>query len=140
VKMVVREWKRLRLEVFVPLVYKPGDLAEVDFFEVLADVDGKRQKAWMFIMRLMHSGRDFAWLYPRQDQVAFLDGHVRAFEHFGVPHRIVYDNLRSAVARILVGSERELTKRFVALTTHYLVEASFARPRTGHDKGGLEAR
>ena len=38
---------------------------------------------------------------------------------------------RSAVARILVDSERELTKRFLALTTHYLVEASFARPRTG---------
>jgi len=26
------------------------------------------------------------------------------------------------------------------LATHYLLEASFARPRTGHDKGGVEAR
>jgi len=24
----------------VPLTYRPGDLAEVDFFEVLVDVDG----------------------------------------------------------------------------------------------------
>ena len=48
-------------------------------------------KAWMFVMRLMHSGRDFAWLYLRQDQTSFLDGHVRAFAHFGcVPqsHRV----------------------------------------------------
>jgi len=76
-------------------------------------------------------GRDFAWLYPRQDQVSFLDGTVRAFEHFGfVPHRLVYDNLRSAVARILVGSERVLSARFLGLATHYLIEASFARPRT----------
>jgi transposase len=141
VKRVVREWRRQRMEVFVPLTYKAGDLAEVDFFEVLADVDGRRQKAWMFVMRLMYSGRDFAWLYPRQDQVAFLDGHVRAFEHFGaVPHRIAYDNLKPAVSRVLLGSERELTARFLALTTHYLFEASFARPRTGHDKGGVEAR
>lgn len=141
VREMVAEWKRRRLEVFVPLVYKPGDLAEVDFFEVLVDLDGTRRKAWMFVMRLMHSGRDFAWLYPRQDQVAFLDGHVRAFEHFAaVPHRIAYDNLRAAVARILVGSERELSARFLALTTHYLFEPSFARPRTGHDKGGVEAR
>ena len=95
----------------------------------------------MFVMRLMYSGRDFAWLYPRQDQVCFLDGHVRAFEHFGaVPHRAAYDNLKPAVTRVLVGSERELSARFLALTTHYLVEASFARPRTGHDKGGVEAR
>jgi hypothetical protein len=35
----------------------------------------------------MHSGRDFAWLYPRQDQTCFLDGHVRAFAHFGAAPR-----------------------------------------------------
>jgi transposase len=140
VKDIVREWKRRRKEVFVPLVYKPGDLAEVDFFEVFVDVDGERRKAHMFVMRLMHSGRDFAWIYPRQDQTCFLDGHVRAFAHFGaVPHRLVYDNLKAAV-RKLVGSERELTTRFVALATHYLFEACFARPRTGHDKGGVESR
>ena len=36
---------------------------EVDFFEVLVSLRGKRQKAHMFVMRLMHSSRDFAWLY-----------------------------------------------------------------------------
>ena len=46
VKEAVAEWKRQRREVFVPLTYRPGDLAEVDFFEVLVDVNGKRQKAW----------------------------------------------------------------------------------------------
>ena len=141
VKQIVREWKRRKQEVFVPLVYSAGDLAEVDFFEVLVDVAGERRKAHMFVMRLMHSQRDFAWLYPRQDQTCFLDGHVRAFAHFGaVPHRLAYDNLQAAVAKILVGSERELSPRFLALATHYLFEASFARPRTGHDKGGVEAR
>ena len=89
VKDAVAEWKRQRREVFVPLTYRPGDLAEVDFFEVLVDVDGTRRKAWLFLMRLMYSGRDFAWIYERQDQISFLDGHVRAFAHFeGVPaHR-----------------------------------------------------
>ena len=82
VKDAVAEWKRQRREVFVPLTYRPGDLAEVDFFEVLVDVDGTRRKAWLFLMRLMYSGRDFAWIYERQDQISFLDGHVRAFAHF----------------------------------------------------------
>jgi transposase len=141
VREMVAEWKRRRQEVFVPLQYKPGDLGEVDFFEVLVDVAGDRRKAWMFVVRLMCSGRDFAWLYPRQDQVCFLDGHVRAFEHFGcVPHRLVYDNLKPAVTRILVGSERQLSARFLALATHYIVEPCFARPATGHDKGGVESR
>ena len=60
VRSEVAEWKRQRREVFVLLVYKPGFLAEVDFFETIVDVDGHRQKVWMFLMRLMHSGRDFA--------------------------------------------------------------------------------
>ena len=53
VKAAVAEWKRQRREVFVPLTYRPGDLAEVDFFEVLVDIDGTRRKAWLFLMRLI---------------------------------------------------------------------------------------
>jgi transposase len=141
VKEAVAEWKRQRREVFVPLVYPAGDLAEVDFFEVLVQLAGVMVKAWMFVMRLMHSGRDFAWLYPRQDQVSFLDGHVRAFAHFGcVAQRIAYDNLKAAVTKHLVGSERLLAPRFEALSSHYLFEPCFCRPRTGHDKGGVESR
>jgi transposase len=141
VKDAVAEWKRQRREVFVPLTYRPGDLAEVDFFEVFVDLDGTRRKAWLFLMRLMYSGRDFAWIYERQDQISFLDGHVRAFAHFaGVPMRLAYDNLKPAVVRILVGGERALTPRFVALASHYLFEPCFCRPGEGHDKGGVEAR
>jgi transposase len=141
VKEAVAEWRRRRREVFVPLTYRPGDLAEVDFFEVLVDVGGTRRKAWLFLMRLMYSGRDFAWIYERQDQISFLDGHVRAFAHFdAVPGRLAYDNLRAAVVRILVGGERALTARFAALASHYLFEPCFCRPGEGHDKGGVEAR
>ena len=141
VKAAVAEWKRQRREVFVPLTYRPGDLAEVDFFEVLVDLDGVRRKAWLFLMRLMYSGRDFAWIYERQDQISFLDGHVRAFAHFeGVPARVAYDNLRAVVVRILVGGARTLTPRFTALASHYLLEACFCRPGEGHDKGGVESR
>lgn len=141
VKQAVAEWRRQRREVFVPLTYRPGDLAEVDFFEVLVDLAGTRRRAWLFLMRLMYSGRDFAWIYERQDQVSFLDGHVRAFTHFGgVPGRVAYDNLRAAVIRILVGGERALTPRFAALASHYLLEPCFCRPGEGHDKGGVEAR
>jgi transposase len=136
----LKERKRLSMEVFVPLVHRAGDEAQVDFFEVQIDVNGERRKAWMFAMRLMYSGKDFAWLYDHCDQVAFLDGHVRAFEHFnGVPARCVYDNLKPAVIRI-VGGHRELSGRFLALASHYLFEPCFARVATGHDKGGIEAR
>ncbi len=140
VRAYLAEKRRARQEVYLPLVWRAGDAAQVDFFKVTVEVAGERQKAWLFVLRLMYSGRDFAWLYERCNQVAFPDGHVRAFEHLGgVAQRCIYDNLKAAVKRRL-GIERELSARFLALCSHYLFEPCFARPGEGHDKGGVEAR
>jgi transposase len=140
VRSYLREWRRRRAEVFIPLVHRPGDEAQVDFFEVTVEVAGQRRKAWQFVMRLMYSGRDFVWLYERCDQLAFLDGHVRAFAAFGgVPARCVYDNLTAAVARTAF-PHRQLAQRFQALVSHYVFEPCFARIGVGHDKGGVESR
>jgi transposase len=136
----LRERRRQRAEVYIPLIHRAGDEAQVDFFEVTVEIDGVWVKAWKFLLRLMHSGREFVWLYQRCDRLAFFDGHVRAFAYLGgVPHRGVYDNLAAAVRKI-VGAERQLTKRFEALVSHYLYEPCFARVGEGHDKGGVESR
>ncbi|MDE2967344.1 MAG: IS21 family transposase [Chloroflexota bacterium] len=136
----LREWRRRRAEVYVPLVHRPAESAQVDFFEVWVDLAGERRPVWLLVFRLMHSGRDYVRLYERQDQLAFLDGHVRALEHFGgVPRRMVYDNLSAAVRRVQF-PRRQLTQRFAALASHYAFEPSFARPGEGHDKGGVEGR
>lgn len=140
VREYLKEKRRQAAEVYIPLVHRPGEEAQVDFFEVTVDEAGGRRKAWKFLVRLMYSGRDFAWLYERCDQLSFLDGHVRAFAHLGgVPRRLVYDNLAAAVKR-RVGVEPELTDRFLALVSHYAFEPCFARRGEGHDKGGVEAR
>lgn len=140
VRDVLRERKRRAMEAFVPLVHRAGDEAQIDFFEVTVDVGGERRKAWKFVMRLMYSKRDFAWIYDRQDQIAFLDAHVRAFEFFGaVPRRLVYDNLKLAVTKVQF-PKRDLTARFRALVSHFQFEPCFARPGEGHDKGGVESR
>lgn len=140
VRVYLAERRRAASEVFIPLEYAAGDCAQVDFFEVTVDIGGERRKAWKLLIRMMFSGRDFARLYDRCDQVAFLDGHVRAFAHFGgVPARMIYDNLKPAVKR-RVGLNIELAARFEALVSHYLFEPCFARPGEGHDKGGVESR
>jgi len=140
VRAYLREKRRQDAEVFIPLIYRPGEVAQVDFFEVAVEIEGQRRKVWMFLIYLMYSGRTFGWLYERCDQVSFLDGHVRAFAHFGgIPWRMVYDNLTPAVKKIVRG-DRDLTGRFKALVSHYLFEPCFARPGEGHDKGGVEGR
>lgn len=141
VREYLAEKRRQSAEVFIPLVHRPGEEAQVDFFEVQVDESGVRRKAWKFLVRLMYSGRDFVQLYDGCDRPSFLEGHVRAFAHFGgVPQRMVYDNLSAAVKRIAGLKERQLTDRFKALCAHYLFEPCFARPREGHDKGGVEGR
>lgn len=142
VREYFREYRRRRQEVFIPLIHRAGDEAQVDFFEVTVEANGQQRKAWKFLARLMYSGRDFTWLYEQCDQLAFLDGHVRAFAHWqGVPARLVYDNLSVAVNRRVKGEvERRLTDRMRALASHYLFEPCFARVGEGHDKGGVEAR
>jgi transposase len=140
VRQYVRQKKLQAAEVFVPLRYRPGELAEVDFFDVVVEERGQQRHAWKFLRHLMYSGAAFVWLSDRCDQLALLDAHVRAVAYFGgVPQRIAYDNLTPAVRKI-VGAERALTDRFTALASHYLFEACFARPGAGHDKGGVESR
>ncbi len=138
VRRMVRELRLTDQEVYIPLVHRPGDSCQVDFFEVIVVVSGIRRKVWLFLLYLSCSGRSFCRLYEQGDQLSFLDGHVRAFEHFGgLPARSVYDNLKAAVRQIVVGG-RLLSVRFQALLSHYTLEACFARPGEGHDKGLVE--
>jgi transposase len=141
VRKYVAEVRRKAAEVFIPLVHRAGDEAQVDFFEVTVDEAGTRRKVWKFLLRSMYSSRDFVYLYDRCDRASFLDGHVRAFACFGaVTRRVIYDNLSAAVRRIVGLQERTLTDRFQALVSHYLFEPCFARRGEGHDKGGVEGR
>ena len=140
VRRMVRERQASQAEVFVPLVHRPGDSGQVDFFEVTVRLKGVDQKVWMFLLHLPSSGRGYLRLYERSDQLSFLDGHVRAFECLGgLPDRLIYDNLKAAVKRRVAG-DIELSTRFMALLSHYTVEACFARPGEGHDKGAVERR
>jgi hypothetical protein len=49
-----------------------------------------------------------------------------------------YDNLRSAVKKILRGPQREETARFIAFRSHWGFESEFCTPGEGHEKGGVE--
>ena len=131
----------LKREAFVPLVHAPGVEAEVDWYEADVDFPGGRERVQFFQMRACASGREFHMAFPRQTQQAFLEAHVAAFDYFGgVFERVRYDNLSSAVQKVLRGRRRIETDRFVALRSHYLFDSEFCRPgKAGaHEKGGVE--
>lgn len=125
-------------EMFVPLKHPAGE-AQVDFGEALAVIAGVERKAHYLVMDLPHSDDCFVVAFPAETTEAFLEGHVRAFAYFGgVPTRILYDNTKIAVAKILGGTERHRTRAFSELQSHYLFADKFGRPAKGNDKGKVE--
>lgn len=129
----------VRRETFVPQSYAWGVEAQVDGYEAYADLDGERIKLQVFSMRSMASGAAYHRAYLRATQQAFLEAHELAFHYFGgVFRRLRYDNLTSAVKKILRGYQREETARFIAFRSHWQYEASFCTPGEGHEKGGVE--
>jgi transposase len=125
-------------EMFVPLVHPAGE-AQVDFGEALVVIAGVEQKAHYLVMDLPQSDDCFVAAFPAETTEAFLEGHVRAFAYFGgVPTRILYDNTRIAVAKILGGEERQRTRSFSELQSYYLFADKFGRPAKGNDKGKVE--
>jgi len=138
VKEVVRSLRQTSQEVFVPLVHRPGE-AQVDFGYALANVAGVLRKVAFFVMALPYSDASFVMAFERECTETFWEGHAQAFEFFeGVPRRITYDNTKVAVAQILGGRGRKLTKGFLQLKSHYLFDHHFCRVRRGNEKGVVE--
>ncbi len=139
----VRERKRqlglVLRETFVPQSYTWGQEAQVDWYEAWADLGDERTRLQVFAMRSMASGAAFHRAYRHATQQAFLEAHELAFAYFGGVFRLLrYDNLASAVRKILRGHRREETARFVAFRSHWRFAAEFCTPGEGHEKGGVE--
>jgi transposase len=143
----VREYVRKRKvelgligrEIFIPQSYRWGVEAQVDWYEACAELDGERQKVQIFCLRSMGSGGAYHRAYPHASQQAFLEGHELAFAHFGGVFEVLrYDNLASAVKKILRGHQREETERFIAFRSHWGFQSEFCTAGAGHEKGGVE--
>jgi hypothetical protein len=126
-------------ETFVPQSYAWGVEAQVDWYEAYADLAGERTKLQVFSMRSMASGGAFHCAFLHASQQAFLEGHELAFAYYsGVFRKLRYDNLTSAVKKILRGYQREQTARFIAFRSHWRFDSEFCTPGQGHEKGGVE--
>ena len=131
--------RRKRPKVYLPLEYDPGTDGQVDWGEAVVVMAGEQEKVQLFVMRLSYSRKQFVMAFPSQKQEAFFAGHVQAFHYFGgIPHRLSYDNLKTAVYKVLEGSKRQEQRQFTAFRSHYLFESHFCTPGAGHEKGGVE--
>jgi transposase len=143
VRLYVRERKRQlgwsTRATCVPQSYAPGQEGQVDWYEAWAELGGAPVKLQVFSLRSMVSGAAFHRAYQRATQQAFLEAHEHAFHYFqGVFRLLRYDNLKSAVKKILRGLRREETTRFIAFRSHWRFQSDFCTPAQPHEKGGIE--
>ena len=138
VKDYVREHRRHRREMFVPLTHPPGH-AQADFGEAWAVIAGVKQKVHFFAFDLPQSDASYVRAYRAATAEAWVDGHVHAFSFFGaVALSIVYDNDRCLVSRIERDGTRRRTRLFSGFLSHYLIGDRYGRPGKGNDKGAVE--
>ena len=124
---------------FLPLERTPG-CGQVDFGEFLYyDAGGQEQKGYALTISFPHSNMGYTQAFPSQNQECLLEGMKRIFEHMGgVPPRLRFDNMTTAVAQVLRGTERFLTEGFSRFMLHYRFQAEFCNPASGNEKGNVE--
>jgi transposase len=134
-----RKKKKGKKDSYLPLEFDPGMDAQVDWTEAEVILAGVRMIVQIFILRLNYSKVRFVMAFPFQKQEAFFEAHIHAF-HFvgGVPRRLTYDNLKTAVYRILEGHNRREQESFKRFRSYYLFESYYCNPAQGHEKGGVE--
>ena len=126
-------------QVFVPLIFKPGEVCQFDWSQEVVEIGGIEQTIKVAHFRLAYSRKMFVMAYPREAQEMVMDAHNKAFTFYGgVPLQMVYDNPKTIVDTVFVGKQRKFNRRFMALANHYLFEPVACTPAAGWEKGQVE--
>jgi transposase len=125
--------------VYLPLEPQLGLEGEVDWGSCQVIVAGQYTPLHLFCMRSKGSGKAFACCFPCERQPAFFEGHLKAFAFYGgVFRNLIYDNLTTAVDKVLRGKERKLNESFHRFQAYYNFSPRFCNVGQAHEKGGVE--
>lgn len=140
IRKVVRTRRPVVREAFIPLQFQLGHQFQFDWGEADVTIQGQSMRVYLFCVQLSASRKKFVRAYLHERQEAFLDGFVRAFKYFGgVPAEGLFDNLKTAVVKVLSGRDRVEQETFLALQAHYLFKAEFCNVASGNEKGQIES-
>ena len=130
---------RRQPEPFMRLSALPAEEAQVDWGHFGKHQVGAATRPLVaFVMTLSWSRMTWVQYFHDMKMTNFQRGHVDAFEFFGgVPRKLLYDNLKSAVTERIGGAIR-FNDDLLELASHYGFEPRAAAPRRGNEKGRVE--
>jgi transposase len=143
VRRYVQKWRKTdggkEAKAFIPLSFAPGEALQFDWSYEQIELGGVNVKIKVAQFRLCHSRMPFCIAYTRETLEMLLDAHVKAFAFYGGSCRkVIYDNLKTVVNKVLMGKERTFNRRFISLASHYLFEPIACTPAAGWEKGQVE--
>jgi transposase len=139
-KYVAREKQSLyaNKQNFLPLEHQPGE-AQIDFGKAEFIENKKSYYGSYLNVSFPYSNAGFLQLFKGENFECLAEGLGNIFKHInGVPHRQWYDNMSTAVNKILKGGKRDLTSSFIKLKEHYCFNAVFCNRNAGNEKGNVE--
>lgn len=129
------------IQAFQRTVYPPGEIGQVDWARMpdpIPDALGKLRPVYAFVMVLGYSRMLTVIFSFRTRLVDFLRCHAEALAFFGgVPHTIVYDNLKSVVLHRR-GAEVTFNPQFLPFADRYGFRPWATWPGEPHEKGLVE--
>ena len=126
-------------EAYIRQAYLAGDVCEFDWGEIKLLIGGKRSSLHLAVFTCAYSNYRYAYVYHRQDTLSFMEAHTRFFCQIGGVHRkMVYDNMRVAVAKFVGRHEKEPTRALLELRGYYHFTHRFTNFYRGNEKGHVE--
>lgn len=138
IRKYTREIKNKTPEGFIPLTHNPGEYLEIDWGDMYAFIDEAKTKVSVFCSALPFSYKIYAVPLPTKAYDSFFWGHVKSFDFFGgIPEKLLYDNLRTAVFK--GGGKNAIPQeKFKFFESHYCFESVFCNIKRGNEKGSVE--
>jgi transposase len=141
IRRYLKRRRPAKREAFLRLTALIGEEAQVDWGSFgIIHIGRATRRLSCFVMVLSWSRATFARFTVDQTSESFLGAHVAAFEAFGgVPRRILYDNLKSAVLE-RDGDIIRFHPRILQLAGHYHFAPTPVAVARGNEKGRVERR
>lgn len=125
-------------EAYIRQEYYAGEVCEFDWGEVKLFIAGKEVCFNLAVFTFAYSNARWAYLFHHQNTLAFMESHRNFFRDIrGVPHMMVYDNMRVAVKKF-VEKEKVPTDALLRMENYYHFTHRFCNIRSGNEKGHVE--
>jgi transposase len=141
VRVHLRRVRPQPIAAFQRTMYQPGEIGQVDWAQMpgrIPDAYGKLRPVYALVMVLGYSRLLTVVFSFRTRLLDFLRCHAEALAFFGgVPHTVVYDNLKSVVLKRR-GAEVIFNPQFLPFADRYGFRPWPTWPGEPHEKGLIE--